>query len=107
MNVAVVAESAGLIGRDNLIRAGLTEAWSCRKPVIGGKIPAIESVIADGEDGLVTPHDGAELAERIMALLHDPGLCQRMGEKGRDKVRRQYSWKVLARKTREVYDSLL
>jgi len=84
-----------------------TEAWSCRKPVIGGKIPAIESVIADGEDGLLTPHDGAELAERIMALLHDPGLCKQMGEKGYDKVQQHYSWEVLARKTREVYDSLL
>jgi len=84
-----------------------TEAWSFDKPVIGGRIPAIESVIADGEDGFTCPHQPPALAERLVALLSDPALATRMGRAGHDKVRRHYTWPVLARKTHDVYREVL
>ena len=84
-----------------------TEAWSFDKPVIGGRIPAIESVITDGEDGFVSPHEAGQLAERILVLLEDSSLATRMGRAGHDKVRRRYTWPVLAQKTHDVYREVL
>jgi len=84
-----------------------TEAWSFKKPVIGGKIPAIDSVISDGIDGFTVPHDPRCLAERIVELTKNSQLAGRLGRAGDEKVRRSYAWDVLARKTEAIYDDLL
>jgi len=84
-----------------------TEAWSFDKPVIGGRIPAVESVVSDGEDGLLVDHDPAELADRILTLLQDNALGERMGKAGHSKVNRFYAWEVLAQKTHEIYQEVL
>ena len=84
-----------------------TEAWSFDKPVIGGRIPAVECVVSDGEDGFLVDHDPAELADRILILLQDSALGERMGMAGHSKVNRLYTWEVLARKTHEIYQEAL
>ncbi len=40
-----------------------TEAWWAKKPVIGCRIPAVESVIDDGKDGFLTNRDSQELSD--------------------------------------------
>jgi len=83
------------------------EAWMMGKPVIGGDIPAVREVIADGVDGFVVPPDPALIADRILALLADPAMAQRMGEAGRQKALAHFTWDKLAAKTLAVYESLL
>jgi glycosyltransferase involved in cell wall biosynthesis len=80
-----------------------TEAWMLGKPVIGGDIPALREVISDGEDGYLVSQDPAAVGARICSLLGDPALRQRMGEQGRDKVLRSYTWDRLAQHTLDVY----
>ncbi|MBA4393947.1 MAG: hypothetical protein C0407_10380 [Desulfobacca sp.] len=63
------------------------EAWTQGKPVIGARIPAVEEMIAHGEDGLLVPYnDPHECAQAVTTLLKDPELRRAMGEKGRLKV---------------------
>lgn len=83
------------------------EAWMMGKPVIGGDIPAVREVIADGMDGFLVPPDPAAIADRILALLGDPAMAQRMGEAGRQKALAHFTWDKLAAKTLAVYESLL
>ncbi len=83
------------------------EAWMMGKPVIGGDIPAVREVIADGVDGFVVPPDPAAIADRVCALLSDSAMAQRMGEAGRQKVLAHFTWDRLAAKTLAVYESLL
>lgn len=83
------------------------EAWMMGKPVIGGDIPAVREVIADGVDGFLVPPDPATIADRILTLLDDRALAQRMGEAGRKKVLARFTWDKLAAKTLVVYESLL
>lgn len=83
------------------------EAWAMGKPVIGGDIPAVREVIAEGVDGFLVPPDPATIADRIVALLGDPAMAQRMGEAGRQKVLAHFTWDKLAAKTLAVYESLL
>lgn len=82
------------------------EAWVLGKPVIGGRIGPIASVVDEGRDGLLSSQDPSELAEAIMFLLAHPAQCQIMGKAGCQKVKEKYTWEELAKKTAAVYESV-
>jgi glycosyltransferase involved in cell wall biosynthesis len=80
------------------------EAWACGKPVIGARIGAIPSVIADGHDGLLFTHgDADELTHAILGLLADPRRRAQMGQAGRAKVLQNYTWETVTAQVRTVY----
>ena len=81
---------------------GLTvaEAMWKRKPVIGGAVGGIKLQIIDGVTGyLVHSPEGA--ANRIMQLLRDRRLREKIGEKGHQHVKQNFLV------TRQVKDYLL
>ena len=82
------------------------EAWSAGKPVIGCKIPAISSVINNMVDGLLAVPDESDMAEKIIYLLENEDEAKKMGKNGREKVLKNYTWEIVARKTLEVYESV-
>jgi trehalose synthase len=74
---------------------GLTVAeamWKAR-PVVASRIGGIETQIVDGETGLLLddPHDLKAFGEAVSTLLLDPELAQRMGERGRERVRDEFT----------------
>jgi glycosyltransferase involved in cell wall biosynthesis len=85
------------------------EAMACRLPVVtttGGALP--EVVGRDGETGiLVPPADSDALATAIKHLLDDEHLRRRMGEAGRRRIERSFTWEQAAKKTLEVYQEVL
>lgn len=83
------------------------EAWAMGKAVIGGRIPPIAELISEGQDGLLSSQNPKELADQISLLLADPEQCKRMGFEGRKKVEDRYTWERIAKKTADVYESLL
>ena len=69
------------------------EASACARPVIASRVGGVPEVLKDGETGLmVPPGDVAALAEAILKLARDPGVCARMGQSGRELVREKYQW---------------
>ncbi len=67
----------------------VTEAMWKGAAVIGGNVGGIRRQITDGEDGfLVDSVD--QTAERIVQLLEDPGLRQRLGTRARETVREKF-----------------
>lgn len=83
------------------------EAWMLGKPVIGGSVPAVCEVIADGVDGYVVDQDPAAIAERIVYLLDRPALRAEMGRRGREKVLSRFTWERLAHQTEASYRAVL
>ncbi|MFN8533202.1 MAG: glycosyltransferase family 4 protein [Dehalococcoidia bacterium] len=83
------------------------EAWAMRRPVVALRLPVLEHVIADGEDGLLTDRSPAAVAEALLALIHDPARADRLGETGFRKVTSQYDWPVLADRLGDAYDAVL
>jgi glycogen(starch) synthase len=80
------------------------EAWAHKKPVIGCKGLAPESVISAGLDGLLTEYGNPQdLAQAIMKLLNDRPLQKKMGEHGYKKVLENYTWDIVAKKIHEQY----
>jgi len=60
-------------------------------------------IVADGENGfLVPPQDSEKLAEKILLLLNNSELSEKMARNNREKAR-QYSWENVAVKLEEVY----
>jgi glycosyltransferase involved in cell wall biosynthesis len=84
------------------------EAWSKAKPVVGGRIPAVEEVVTDGVTGLlVEPTSAQQIAQALERLLSDPDLARRLGEQGRREVQERYTWDRVVARIESVYDSLL
>ena len=75
----------------------IIEAWAHAKPVVAFATGGPRYLIEDGADGyLVAEGDVEALAGRLRQLLADPALRQRLGEKGRAKVREKFDPEKLA-----------
>jgi glycosyltransferase involved in cell wall biosynthesis len=80
------------------------EAWAAGKPVIGARSGAVETVIAEGVDGLLVEYrDDRALASAILDLLRHPVRAAAMGAAGRAKVLSRYTWERVADEFRRVY----
>lgn len=84
------------------------EAMACGLPVVTTTAGALPEVVEDGRSGvLVTPRDHYALAGAIKRLLKDEPLRRAMGEEGRRRVERNFTWGEAARKTLQVYREVL
>jgi len=85
----------------------LLEAASMEKPLVAADNVGIREVIEEGINGfLVRPKKSQDLSEAILKLAENPGLRQRFGQAGRQKILQQFSDEIVINKTREIYDSI-
>jgi glycosyltransferase involved in cell wall biosynthesis len=102
-HVAVVSST----GSETICRVAL-EYMSMGKPVVGTKINAIPEVVLHGVNGLVVePKKPGQMAASLIDLLQDEPKRLRFGQKSRDLVLERFTLDQFARKTEEVYKSLL
>lgn len=86
----------------------LLEAMAAGLPVVATSVGGTPEVVVDGVTGLlVPPRDPDALAEAILTLLRDPGLRQRMGQAGRERVREQFSVEKMVKEIEGLYQRLL
>ncbi|MFI9555627.1 glycogen synthase [Nonomuraea endophytica] len=96
------------------------EAMACETAVVATATGGIPEVVADGETGLLVPISGgpdgephdpgrfaADLAERVNAVLTDPGHARDLGLAGRARAVEHFSWEHIATRTLELYRSLV
>ena len=84
------------------------EAWARRKPVIGAREGGVPDVIHDGVDGLLVGFgDVPQLAGAMRTLLGDPALAAAMGQRGYEKVVREYQWDQQYGRLRALLDETL
>jgi trehalose synthase len=67
----------------------VTEALWKGTPVIGGDVGGIRYQIEDGTNGFLVS-SVEEAAQRIVQLVKDRDLCERMGQKARETVRQRF-----------------
>ena len=76
----------------------IAEALACECPVIASDLPAIRDVIDEGVTGLLArPGDARDLADKIVAMLRDPGRARTLARRGRDMVLERFDWASVAR----------
>jgi glycosyltransferase involved in cell wall biosynthesis len=86
----------------------LLEAMACRVPCIGTRVGGVPEVIREGTDGLLVEYkDSSDLARSMIRLLSDVELREKMGETGRERVRREFTWSSVVDRIEEVYRELV
>lgn len=85
------------------------EAMACGVPVVSTRLTTgVVYANQDGVSGLtVPPGDAAALAEALNRLLADEALRRKLGEQARERVRREFTHDINARRTLELYAELL
>ena len=83
------------------------EAAATGKAVIGGKSGGTDDAILDGVTGLrVDGNKVEEIAEAVIGLLSDRERARSMGENGRCRVEREFSWDSVFQQTRFLASSI-
>ena len=88
------------------------EAMSMARPIVVGAHGVVgfrEQVIASGPDqnGIhVNGGDPADIAWGVKQVLEDPERARKWGEKGRERVRRYFTWEKAAEQTLQIYQAL-
>jgi glycosyltransferase involved in cell wall biosynthesis len=86
----------------------LLEAMAAARPIVATRVATIPEVVADGETGvLVPPGDAPALAEALASLWAQPDLARRMGEAGRERLRRSFSLEKMVGDTELLYRELV
>ncbi|MAT04434.1 MAG: glycogen synthase [Acidimicrobiaceae bacterium] len=90
------------------------EAMACETAVVASDVGGIPEVVANGETGTLVHYDADDtegfernLAEAIDAVVLDPDRAREMGLAGRERAVRDFGWDAAARKTVDIYESLL
>lgn len=89
--------------REGLPYAAL-EAMALARPLLAAAVGGVGEVVRDGVDGrLVTPDDPEALAAAALELLAAPEVASTLGERGRERVVREFDADAMARRTAEIY----
>jgi colanic acid/amylovoran biosynthesis glycosyltransferase len=86
----------------------LVEAAAAGKPIVATDHGGIAEAVTDGSNGFLVPErDVAGLADRLLALLEDPHLCEKFGRAGREMVLKRFNLRQQTAKLESLYGGLL
>ena len=90
------------------------EAMACGTAVVASDVGGIPEVVVDGTTGTLVHYDEADprgfeagLAAALTAALSDPDASAARGRAGRERAVAEFGWDAIARRTLEVYASVL
>jgi len=98
------------------------EAMACETAVVATATGGIVEVVQDGTTGLLVPFEvgdeatreprdpaafAAAIAERVNALVRDPGRAEEMGRAGRALAQERFAWPAIAQETVALYQTLV
>jgi len=83
------------------------EAMACGSPVVAARVGGLASTVQDGQTGYLIPAREPRLyADRLAAILTEPGLRDRLSRQARRHARR-YDWAQVAEEVYGVYCGLV
>jgi len=86
----------------------LIEAAACGRPIVATDVPGCREIVRQDENGILVPVRKADaLARALKKLIDDPGLRQKMGERGRTIAEKEFSEEKIVLETLSVYRELL
>lgn len=82
------------------------EAGACCTPFVSTKVGVLHEIVLDGVGGLYASEDPHEIADKMLTLLHDVDVRQKMGENMRKIVLENFEWHNAIKKYAEAYLNL-
>src|SRR5713101_6032950 len=93
---------------EGFIGITVLEALGLGKPVVAFETEDVKLALTDGETGLIARNgDVGSLAERIVYLLRNPSVGNRLGQAGQQVVLQRFDFGVLAGRLEEFYQGVL
>ena len=84
------------------------ESWARGRPVVAHRIGALQEIIEDGINGILSKADDVTaLGNAILRLLHDRELCANLGAAGARKLQRDYSRTIWQDRILKVYQDCI
>lgn len=79
------------------------EANACGTPVVGARVGGVPDAVWHEETGLLVPPDDPEAtANALRRLLSNPDLAERLGARGRERVRTEANWDHVADRIHQI-----
>jgi glycosyltransferase involved in cell wall biosynthesis len=91
--------------REGLART-LPQAMLCGKPVISFDVDGAREVVNKNTGRLVEPKNIEQLTKACAELIEDEGLRKRLGENGREPVKRKFAPQTMVNTIEKVYQKL-
>jgi len=86
----------------------ILEYMSASKPVVATDVGGASEAIVHNQTGfLVEADDDEAMANRLLELLQNPELAEKLGNRGRERVEKNFSLAAQLEKTSELYEKLL
>ncbi len=90
------------------LSVSILEAMASGKPVVATNIKGNNELVVDGETGFLVPAKNPQMVgEKVLYLLMNRTLAQKMGLKGYQRVRENFSIQTTIGKINQLYDTLL
>ncbi len=84
------------------------EAMATNIPVVVTDIGGLNEIVEHGGNGMKAyAGNSNSLADCIIELLYNPLLCERLKENARKKILERYNYDIIAKKTIEIYESIV
>ena len=86
----------------------LLDYMSFEKPIVSTNVGGISEVVKDGVNGFLVPSsDYDSMADKIITLLHDQDLRNKMGKEGYIILNNNFTEKIMIEKLEKLYDELI
>ena len=86
----------------------ICEAMACELPVVATAVGGVVEVVENDETGILVPSQSpSALADAVERLVGDAGLRRKLGQAGRQRVKKFFSNEAHAKEVKKIYMGLL
>jgi len=82
------------------------EAWSLKKPVVGGRAHGLPELIEGNDAGIAAEQNGDAVADAIISILNNPTLAARYASNGAALVATKYSVDAVTAQLLHLYETV-
>lgn len=102
--IALAAAFVAPIRSGSGTKIKVLNAMAQAKPVVATTIAAEGIEVTEGENILIADQPD-EFAQKVIYLLKNPGIAQEIGQRARRLIEEKYSWHVIAKEMRAIYEN--
>ncbi|MDP4001779.1 MAG: glycosyltransferase family 4 protein, partial [bacterium] len=107
LNYLSIADVFVRPSRSEGLGTAFLEAMAMEVPIIGTRVGGIVDFLQESQTGLYcTVGDSQDIGRKIIQILSNRELHDKLANQGRELVRREYDWDIIVQKFRDIYETI-